>query len=197
MAARRALHGSRNYLDDVLGPTRVVADRSWPHSPATVVELRDTEGATWFVKRHRDTDCFRRELRAYHNWVPALLDRAPALRTHSVELQVLVLSPVAGQPGLDVYADARVQRDAGTVLRRLHDSARLPDAGDYAAERVEEFEQLAEAATELLEEHELDFVRSRLNQFSKIANQAQVPCHMHYTPRNWLVDAGRVQVIDF
>ena len=39
-----------------LGPCEPVADCSWPHRMSAVLRLRDEDGATWFVKQHRDRE---------------------------------------------------------------------------------------------------------------------------------------------
>ncbi|MDG4787447.1 hypothetical protein O7626_16155 [Micromonospora sp. WMMD1102] len=186
------------YARQVLGPVRVVADRSWPHGVAGVLEVRDGEGVTWFVKGHGDPERYRRELSAYRRWVPGLGGRAPRLRAYDDGRFALVLSAVPGGPGLPYATDPEVQHRAGVLLRRLHDSATLPPWTDLVAEKLDELDRLATPARELLEPRELDFVRAGLRALAGVPAPVRVPCHLDYGPRNWLVTGDRqVHVVDF
>jgi hypothetical protein len=61
----------------------------------------------------------------------------------------------------------------------------------------EEFEAWAARAEHLLSPRELSFVREQVRTLDELGPRVRVPCHHDYSPRNWLVDAGRVGVIDF
>ncbi|MEO3930206.1 hypothetical protein ABGB07_41115 [Micromonosporaceae bacterium B7E4] len=192
------------YARQVLGPGQVVADRSWGHGVAGVLEVRDGDGTGWFVKGHGDPERYRRELAAYRRWVPGLGGHAPRLRAYDDERLALVLSAVPGEAGLSYVTDPEVQREAGVLLRRLHGTETLPPWTDLVAEKLAELDRLSVRASRLLEARELDFVRAELRNLSGVAAPARVPCHLDYGPRNWLVaPAGRqraerrVHVIDF
>ena len=49
----------------------------------------------------------------------------------------------------------------------------------------------------LLQRRELSFVRTQVQALAEIRGPVRVPCHLDYSPRNWLVADGQVQVIDF
>jgi Ser/Thr protein kinase RdoA (MazF antagonist) len=49
----------------------------------------------------------------------------------------------------------------------------------------------------LLTPTELDFALTCASALDALPKPARVPCHRDYTPRNWVIDGGRVQVIDF
>jgi hypothetical protein len=125
------------YAARVLGTCVVVADRSWGHDGAGVLELRDTSGVAWFVKRHPDRAPYERELSAYRRWVPVLGDRAPTLRGYHDGLSALLLSAVPGETGLSRADEPEIQRRAGALLRRLHDTESLPPWTDLVAEKLD------------------------------------------------------------
>ncbi|MEQ4304612.1 phosphotransferase [Plantactinospora sp. B6F1] len=192
------------YARQVLGSAQVVADRSWRHGAAGVLEVRDGNGTVWFVKGHGDPERYRRELTAYQRWVSGLGGCAPRLRAYDDERLALVLSVVPGEPGTAYVTDPEVQREAGVLLRRLHETEALPPWTDLVDCKLDELDRLSVRAHGLLEPRELDFVRAELRNLSGVPAPPRVPCHLDYSPRNWLVarDArhrpeGRVQVIDF
>jgi phosphotransferase family enzyme len=186
----------RSFVERAVGPFRLEHDRSWEHGGAQVLQLRDAAGVAWYVKRPARTEHYERERTAYLRWVPALGDRAPALRAYDDKLGVLLLSAVPGT--LDYGAGAGVHHDAGRVLRRLHESETLPVWTDFAAVKLAELESWTEQAATLLDAADLDFARGSLRALEGVPAPVQVPCHLDYTPRNWLIaGGGRVHVIDF
>ncbi|WP_020574213.1 hypothetical protein [Actinopolymorpha alba] len=197
------------YAEDLLGPCRTTKDCSWNHGGSRVIRVRDAEGSSWYVKQHPHQELHTREVAAYQRWVPALGNRAPWLRAYDDERRLLVLSEVPGDtfvsvdtgvdPGVDAghRTDVDVYHQAGTLLRRLHDAEALPPYGDYAARKQATLESWAARADGLLDRRELDFARSELRSLDGIPEPSLVPCHLDYSPRNWLVASGRVQVIDF
>jgi hypothetical protein len=185
------------YINAVLnGPATVVADHSWSHGKSVVLEVRDADGVVWFVKQHRDVDEYQSELLAYGRWVPALGDRAPTLHAYDDDLQVLVLSALRAD-GSANWRDPEVQRDAGTVLWRLHDAEIIGQWDDIAAEKQAQLERWETRAVGLLTDRELSFVRAELRLLEDLPAPVRVPCHLDYSPRNWLIMEGRVHVIDF
>lgn len=70
------------YAERVLGPCRVLDDRSWAHRASLVLELRDAGGTVWFAKQHRKLDRYRAEAAAYQAWVPAMGNHAPRLHAY-------------------------------------------------------------------------------------------------------------------
>lgn len=179
----------------MVGPCRFEKDWSWDHGEADVLQAVDAAGVTWFAKRHRQRAKYTRELAAYQDWVPALGDRAPRLRAFDDELHVLVLSAVPGR----AYASDTPQthHQAGMLLRRFHDVEFLPPWTDFAAEKQAELEVWTARADGLLTAREIDFVRSEVRGFERLPAPPRVPCHLDYSPRNWLVADDKVYVIDF
>jgi len=198
-----------SFATRILGPSDLVADCSWAHGRSSVLRLRDGDGTTWFLKRHNDRDRYRAEVTAYQQWVPALGGQAPRLRAHDDTLHAVILSAVPGVPPAwpaDTLADgdeerrageAAVQRSAGALLRQFHDGQPGLPWDDFAAAKYEEFDRLAPVAAGLLTARELAAARSQVGDLAGLPCPGKVACHRDYTPRNWLVDAGSVCVVDF
>ena len=186
------------YVERTVGRFLVVTDRSWGHGESRVLEVRDVDGVGWFVKQHRLTARYRAEVAAYRRWVPVLGDRAPRLRDCDADLQVLVLSAVPGEAALDgPGVDPKIHRQACVLLRLFHGAdVPVPWAG-FAAEKLEAFERWAFRAEGLLQCRQLSFARAQVQTLAEIPPPVRVPCHLDYSPRNWLVADGQVRVIDF
>lgn len=197
------------FATHVLGPCELIADCSWGHRMSSVIRLRDRAGVTWFLKRHNDRERYLAEVTAYHRWVFVLGRRAPRLRAFNDSLGALILSAVPGEPpawpaetiddGSDgtLAKDAALQHSAGALLRQLHEGQPAVPWDDFAAAKSEEFDQLAPIAAGLLTTSELAAARSQVSELTGQPCPGKVVCHRDYTPRNWLVDAGTVYVIDF
>lgn len=184
------------WVERTIGPYRTVADRSWDNGDAHVVEIRDVDGVTWFVKIHRHTHHYAREVDAYLRWVPALGGHAPSLHGHDADLSVLLLSSVPGTPEPEDSATPAIHHQAGRLLRALHDAEPPVPWPEFAREQRAKFDKWAGRAAALLERRCVDFVASQLAAFADVTPDA-VPCHLDYSPRNWLVVDSVVYVIDF
>lgn len=184
------------WLTGVLGPHSVVADRSWPHGDARVLQICDARGVTWFAKYHREPNSYRKELTAYRRWVPALGRHAPRLRGHDDERMALVLSSVPGDAGTEDAATPAVQHQAGRLLRRLHDAQPPRPWPEFAGEQRAKLDKWLARGTELLDRHSIDFVTGQVDSLAGLIPDV-VPCHLDYTPRNWLIADGTLFVIDF
>jgi len=49
----------------------------------------------------------------------------------------------------------------------------------------------------LLTAREVDIAEACARELAHLPKPERVPCHHDYTPRNWVINGGRVQVIDF
>ena len=197
-----------DFAERVLGPCQLLADCSWGHAMSSVLRLRDPRGGTWFLKRHGDPARYRSELTAYRSWVPALRDAAPRLRAFDDSLPAIIVSavpgaaapwpsPTASGPRPCHAAERAVQRQAGSILRSLHDAQAPAAWPDFAAEKLAQFDRLSPAAEALLDSRTARRCRARVAALARLAPPARVPCHRDYTPRNWLVHRGTLRVIDF
>jgi thiamine kinase-like enzyme len=176
-------------------PITPLKDWSWPDGTASVVEFLDGRGARWIVKRHRFDERYRTERTAYERWVPAIADRAPKLAATDDTLRTLLLSSLP-RDGTDWHDDS-VRRDAGAVLRRLHDAEPIEPSSDLAAEKLAELEEWERRGGGLVTRREADFARWAVRALATFPVPERVPCHRDYTPRNWILRAGRVHVVDF
>ena len=193
----------------VLGAVDLIADYSWGHRMSSVIRLRDSTGADWFLKQHRDRERYLTEVSAYHCWVPALGNRAPRLRATEDSLQAVILSALPAVPSawpvdfaeLDATGraeEALVHHGAGALLRRFHDGQPVLAWDDFAAAKADEFDQLVPFAAGLLTSRDLTEARSQVAELASLPCPGKVACHRDYTPRNWLVDdAASVYVVDF
>jgi len=175
---------------------------------SSVLRVRDTSGVIWFLKRHGERARYRAELTAYRKWVAALGGAAPRLRAADDALQAMILSAAPGEtaswpateatgPVAERSAERNVQRDAGRILRRLHDAQPALPWPDFAAVKMEQLDRLKPAAAALLRPRELDRAGAEIAALADVPAPAQVPCHHDYTPRNWLVGKATLHVIDF
>jgi Ser/Thr protein kinase RdoA (MazF antagonist) len=196
------------FAKQVLGPCELLADCSWGHRMSSVMSLRNGHGATWFLKQHNHAERYLAEVTAYRQWVPALAERAPRLRASDDPLHAVILSAVPGyvtpwpadRPHDDSKrraSEAVVQHSAGQLLRQLHDGQPALPWDDFGAAKAEEFDQLAPFAAGLLTARELARARAQVHELTRAPCPVKVPCHRDYTPRNWLVDAGTVYIVDF
>ncbi len=198
-----------DYVEQILGPCELTADCSWAHQMSSVLRLRDASGTTWFLKRHRERARYLTEVTAYRQWVPALGDRAPHLRASDDVLQAIIMSAVPGVPApwpasvttddgsAEQAADAAVQHEAGALLRRIHDAQPAISWRDFGSAKLEEFDQLSSLAAGLLTARELRGARKEVEALTGLGSPVRVPCHRDYTPRNWLVGAKGLCVVDF
>jgi hypothetical protein len=175
-------------------PFKTVKEWSWPDGTSSVVEVLDGSGMIWFLKQHRFDERYRVEQNAYERWVPAIADRAPRLRACEVTLRGLLLSALP-RDGTDWHDDA-VRMDGGSVLRRLHNAEQFGPCDDLAAEQFDELEGWVQRGHGLVTRREIDFARS-VSALAVLPKVERVPCHGDYTPRNWILSSGRVQVVDF
>jgi len=197
------------FAGQVLGPSELEQDCSWAHGMSAVLRLRDARGVTWFAKRHRDRDRLAAEITAYRQWVRALSGHAPRLHAADDSRSAIIVSAVAGEPVPWPAADLRalpdtarlaeqaVHREAGVLLRRLHDAQPPLPWDDWGAAKVAEFDGLMPMASQLLGKRDLALARAEVETLSGLPCPGRVPCHRDYTPRNWLADDGVQYVIDF
>jgi hypothetical protein len=175
----------------------LVADHSWGLRARAVLQLRHG-GRDVIVKAGaRDDHHMAREIWAHQTVVapltgrglaPRMLHAEPSLRLLATEFVPGVLveaTPAEHEP--DVY------RQAGRALRLLHRTASRP-GGDY--ERRADGKALAW----LERAHRIDgqvVDRLRAELAAPMPSRPLVATHGDWQPRNWVIDRGRVAVIDF
>jgi len=185
---------------ELLGPTEVLADLSWPHGEAVVLDLW-SGGRRAVGKAYRQQAKFANELLAFERWVPAIADRAPVVLGADPVGQVLLFSHLDGQPAssLDLGDAADLHRRAGALLARFHraDEA-VPLDGFLDGQRRRLDDWAARARRGLLATDEIGLVAAHLDAVADLDDPLGVPCHRDWQPRNWLVDrAGEPWAFDF
>lgn len=187
-------------VNRVLGPVDVVADRSWPHGEARVLEVRTRGDERVIVKWHRGARDYHRELAAYQQYVPALGGDAPRLVASDDRLQLLIVSRVAGTivEGTDAEHDPAVYARAGEVLRTLHESTPAVTTDHFGDTLMAKFFYWAERAGSFLSDVELDTARRIARTSLELGLLPHVPAHRDNSTRNWMLGPdGRVRLIDF
>lgn len=185
-----------SFCRELIGEYVVVSDHSWPHGESTVLELLDEAGRRWIAKSSRQAEQFQQEVTAYREWAPLLGDRVPRMLGHHETSHSILMT---FEPGvISTSAGPAVHRQAGALIRRLHDAAPSRAAPDFKESLRERFERGVSSAGPLFSRHDLDFVCGRIADLDGIPDPVRVPAHQDNQPRNWLVsDEGVVRLIDF
>lgn len=177
-------------------PITEIADRSWPDGKSSVHHVRDASGVEWFAKHHRGREWYLNEVNAYRRWVPTLGDRAPKLLAHHDSLRAVVVSALRVAGSQD-WRDDDLRREAGALLRRLHDVESFGRWDDIAEAKHVELDRWLRRGRGLLTANEVDVATACARELAHLPKPERVPCHHDYTPRNWVINHGRVQLIDF
>ncbi len=185
-----------------LGPCRRIADLSWPHREAVVVELEAATGERVVAKAHRRATRFEAESLAYERWVPSLGQRAPQLIAADPVAQVIIVTKLDGRPLSRPVADVdlpEVYRQAGELLARYHRADPPVRINGYADQQRQRFaDWIARAGERVLDYDQIAFVERKLAVLDEAPDPFGVPCHRDWQPFNWIVDeAGVISVIDF
>ncbi|MBT1621305.1 phosphotransferase [Curtobacterium flaccumfaciens pv. oortii] len=189
----------------------VVADDSWGLLDTRVLHVV-SGGRAWTVKASgQENTHFPRELEAHRTVTDALRATGDtgALVAADGQHRVLVLERVPGHLALgtaDEHAPD-VHRQAGALLRRLHDQGTRHDPEFLLREQAK-----ALAALEAPHRISADVVARTRAALERLPHdhpdEPLVPTHGDFHPRNWIVDVddhrnddendvGRLRVIDF
>jgi aminoglycoside/choline kinase family phosphotransferase len=188
----------RSLLDQWLPGATVEKDHSWGLVDTTVLEVT-WRGSRFIVKAAGESDHhIARELDAYRHWLGpwTSIGRAPALEYADGEARLLVTRYLPGELvlGSGHDDDPGVYRQAGELLALFHAQLAVIDE-DY--EKRENDKALAW----LSGPHRIaPSVVARLRgQIASWPVPAAVlsPTHGDWQPRNWLIHADIVSVIDF
>ncbi|WP_217990912.1 aminoglycoside phosphotransferase family protein [Curtobacterium sp. 'Ferrero'] len=186
------------FLEHALPGSRVLADESWGLLDTRVFHVR-AGGREYTVKTSGPTNShFARELRAHRGWTDVLVrdGTTSALVAADPDTRVLVLDRIPGHLALGSEDESSpdLHHQAGRVLRRFHDQCARPDPDLLIAEH-------AKALAALDADHRIDpdlLARTRRVLRDFIPDTVTVvPTHGDWHPRNWIVDHGRLHVIDF
>lgn len=172
-----------------------------PFLPAHVIRLRDASGRDFVAKRHRVLERFRRELHAYNTWTTALGEHAPRLLAADPDVRALLLTALPGIPA-SALADGSgielsVHEDAGKRLRRLHEARPAQPDPRIGSDLAERLHRWIDRAASLLTAGERRVLRRHANALALSVSMETAVCHLDFQPRNWIVQAGAVHLIDF
>ena len=188
----------RDRLREWLPNATLISDLSWNLMDSTVLHLTD-DHRDYILKASRvDNLHMTRETNAHHSATGVLIKagRAAPLLHSDLDAQMLLLGYLPGTLIQDTPAEFEpdTYRQAGRLLRLLHDQPAQPDADYEAAIRDKSIWWLDRP-------HRIDPELERKARVRLAAMQPQpvklIPTHGDYHPRNWLLDEGRVSIIDF
>lgn len=187
----------RTLLDVWLPGAVVLADHSWGLVPTRVLEVEHA-GERYAVKAAGPDDThLPRELEAHRRWTGPWVraGRGPELVHADPGARLLVTRWVPGvlAVGTPAQHDPGVHRQAGALLAALHAQERVVDADLEARENARALAWLDRPHG--LEPDAVRRVRDVLAAWSP-GPVTTVPAHGDFQPRNWVVDAGVVRVID-
>ncbi|UNK69586.1 aminoglycoside phosphotransferase family protein [Microbacterium sp. H1-D42] len=176
----------------------LVRDMSWELMASTVLHVHGAESDVVVKAGDAANHHLDREIAAHDGWTSPLVQTGHAARLIDADVaaRVMVLEYLPGVlvQGTPAEGHPSTYAQAGALLRRLHAQSSRSDA-DHEA-RVN-----ARALRWLDGEHRVDAdvaarARSILSTDPAPAVDL-VPTHGDWQPRNWLIDADVVRVIDF
>ena len=187
-----------------LGACAVVAVLSWPYEGSEVYRIQDAAGVEHVVKRLANPTFCRRETVGYA-WAGALGEgRAPRLEAADPDLDAIIVSFLPGvllkHAGLDPARQAQAYRQAGALLRSLHEAA-APSPDTHAIEHlVSATAAHVEAVSGELDAGRRVLIECAKDDLARLAPRLPAtPTHGDFWARNLLHDpaTGHIAVIDF
>lgn len=192
------------WLHRQLGQVTVVADRSWPGTTSTVLQIVSSSGEDLILKTAAPpmTMHITREIAAHRSITRALSDsgNAQQMVVHSEDLGVLVLKYLPGELVQDSPHEFSPEThfQAGKLLFQLHQQGARRDE-NYQELLIESGSQWLNRPHRVPEE-EARIIRTIFTQTRPVPVTV-VPTHGDWHPRNWLVETGdglpRIRAIDF
>ncbi|MFL6023738.1 MAG: aminoglycoside phosphotransferase family protein [Marmoricola sp.] len=188
----------RDLLADWLPGLRVVRDHGWGLIDNTVLEV-EVGHEHFIVKADGDAnDHVTRELDAHERWLAPWVHegRAPRLVAGDRTAKILVTEYLPGELVLGSPAQSNPEtfHQAGELLAMLHGQSEQTNETYEAVENAKVLRNLGGA-------HQIaPHVEARLRETIEswtTEPAVLVPTHGDWQPRNWLVQAGVVRVIDF
>ena len=164
----------------------------------TVLEV-DAAGRRYIVKAGGEGDGhIAREIHAHRNWLEPWTStgQAPVLVHADVDAKILVTRYLAGElvENSPSAVSPDVFRQAGVLLARLHGQLAVEDPDYEERENQKLLGRLA--APHRIAAETVERLRAEILAWPT-PPATLVPTHGDWQPRNWLVEAGEVRVIDF
>ncbi len=181
-----------------LPDAELVADLSWGQMDTAVLHLRTAEGERIVKAGGAENHHIGREIGAHLGFTGPWVEegRAARLLRHDERNNLLLLDYLPGVLVQDTPAenDPAIYRQAGTMLAAFHaQGARSDDAYEARMNQkmlgwLDRSHRIAPATVERLRLLLLEMTPQPV---------VLVPTHGDWHPRNWLIDDGIVQAIDF
>jgi len=176
----------------------VLNDLGWGLVETTVLEV-DAAGMRYIVKAGGEGDGhIAREIHAHRNWLEPWTStgHAPVLVHADVDAKILVTRYLAGELVENGHpaTSAEVFRQAGVLLARFHGQLAVEDSDYEDRENQKLLGRLA--GPHRIAVQTVDRLRAEILAWPT-PPATLVPTHGDWQPRNWLLEAGEVRVIDF
>lgn len=193
------------FAAEVAGGFQAVIDRSWPRNSSNVWEIISNTGEHFYLKHHSSALFHAREVSAYRHWTAKLgPGRTPVLLAADAGLRTMVVTALPGRSARELpvpaATEAGIHRQAGMLLRRLHDAAPPASSLPSTCRMVARVEDHLRRSGRLLKRAQVRLIRDHAARLEEMAALIPgVPTHGDAQPRNFLWDAsdGRVALIDF
>lgn len=186
------------FATGVLGSCELLTPPGAGLDSPNIALVRDRRGGEYIAKRHATAIKHKREVHAYRRWVPALGASSARLVAADPQTLTVLLTALPGQPCHNVSHDADCHRQAGALLRLLHDaepSQPLDGFQNWLDSRIGWWRRKAES---LLTNAEKRIIDHRIAALRALETPPGGPCHFDFQPRNWLTSPnGKLSVIDF
>lgn len=197
-------HDLEGFLVRAVGVPVTVTDRSWPRDGSRVWEVTTEDEQHLYLKQHQSERFHSREVAAYRRWIPVLgAGRAPRLLASDPDLRAILITAVPGRVALAPYVceadEPEIYRQAGMLLRRLHDAATGESASGIGRVADRADRHITQAGA-LLAPEDAELVRYHAAHLKETAQVLPaVPTHGDAQARNILWDSGlrHVALIDF
>lgn len=185
----------RSLLDEWLCDWKVVRDHSWPLQDTIVLHAR-AGSRNYIVKASRTSHHLDREIGAHEQFIGRFTGWAPRLVHASAAQRILVTEFLPGElvEGTDAEWNADTYRQAGARLRDLLIPGAVSE--DYLERLKTRTRQSIAAAQALVERGQLVQLEDNLSAIPARPVTLSFT-HGDFQPRNWLMNDGRLFVIDF
>lgn len=192
----------RAWVREHLGPLEVIADMSWGLVDTIVLRVRRGDEDLVIKAAGPRNHHIGREIRAHRTWTSSLVAAglAPRMRDGCPGLSILVTEYLPGRLALGTPAERSpsIHEQAGRALRLLHEQ---PLAEAPTSDARAEDETTRQARAWLDRPHRIPAPAAAsardILETAMPSPLVVVPTHGDFHPRNWLVDHGRMRLIDF
>lgn len=192
----------RAWVREHLGQLEVITDMSWGLVDTIVLRVRRGDEDLVIKAAEPRNHHIGREIRAHRTWTSSLVAAglAPRMIADCPELSILVTEYLPGRLalGTPVERSPSIHEQAGRALRVLHEQP-LAEAPTSVARTEDETTRQARAWLDRPHRIPAPAAASvrHILETAMPSPLVVVPTHGDFHPRNWLVEDGRMRLIDF